>query len=75
MGEIKMHTKFSQKTWRKGPLGRPRYSWEYDIRIDLREVGCDDVDCIHLAEDRDQWQAVVNSNGTSGSIKGGEFVA
>jgi hypothetical protein len=31
------------------------------------------VDCIHLAEVRDQWRAVVNTSESSGSIKGEEF--
>jgi hypothetical protein len=32
------------------------------------------VDWIHLAQDRDQWQALMNSNEPSGSIKGREFL-
>jgi hypothetical protein len=28
--------------------------------MDIREAGWEDVDCIHLAQDRDQWQALVN---------------
>jgi hypothetical protein len=31
-----------------------------NIRIDLREVGWESVDWIHLTEDRDLWQALVN---------------
>jgi hypothetical protein len=30
----------------KRPLGRPRRRWE-DIRMDLREMGCEVVDWIH----------------------------
>jgi hypothetical protein len=29
--------------------------------MDFREIGCEGVDWIHLAQDRDQWQAVVNT--------------
>jgi len=29
--------------------------------MDLMEVGWKDVDWIHIAEDRDQWRAVVNN--------------
>jgi hypothetical protein len=29
--------------------------------MDLREIGCESVDCIHLAHDRDKWRAVVNT--------------
>jgi hypothetical protein len=44
----------------KRPLGRPRRRWE-DIRMDLREIGWGGVDWIDLAEDRDQWRALVNT--------------
>ena len=43
----------------KRPLGRPRRRWEDNIRMDLREVGCDPGEWIDLAEDRDQWRAYV----------------
>ena len=36
----------------KRRLGRPRRRWEDNIRMDLREVGCDPGDCIDLAEYR-----------------------
>ena len=39
----------------KGSLGRLRRRWEDNIKMDLREVGCDPGDWIALAEDRDQW--------------------
>jgi hypothetical protein len=29
--------------------------------MDLREIGCDGVDWIELAQDRDKWRAVVNT--------------
>jgi hypothetical protein len=45
----------------KRPLGRPRRSWVDNIRMDLREVGWGNVDCIGLAKDRNRWRAVVNS--------------
>jgi hypothetical protein len=45
----------------KKPLGRPRRTWEDNIRMDLREIGLEGVDWIHLAQDRDQWRAVVNT--------------
>ena len=45
----------------KRPLGRLRRRWEGNIKIDLREVGCDPGDWIALAEDRDQWRAYVRA--------------
>jgi hypothetical protein len=44
----------------KRPLGRPRRRWVDNIKMDLREVGWD-VDWIDLAQDRDQWRALVNT--------------
>jgi hypothetical protein len=45
----------------KIPLGRPRRRWVDNIRIDLGEVECGDVDWICLAQDRNRWRALVNS--------------
>jgi hypothetical protein len=45
----------------KRPLGRPRRRWVDNIKIDLREIGWDGVDWIHLVQDRDQWKALVNT--------------
>jgi hypothetical protein len=45
----------------KSPLGRPSSRWEDGIKMDLREIGCGDVQWIHLAQDRDRWRAVVNA--------------
>jgi hypothetical protein len=44
----------------KRPLGRPRRRWVNNIKMDLREIGWDAVDWIDLAQDRDQWRALVN---------------
>jgi hypothetical protein len=38
----------------KRPLKRPMCRWEDNIKMDLREIGFGDVDCIYLAQDRDQ---------------------
>ena len=41
----------------KRPLGRPRRRWEDNIKMDLREVGCNPREWIDITEDRDQWLA------------------
>jgi hypothetical protein len=45
----------------KRPLGRPRRRWGENIKMDLGEIGCDCRDWIELAQDRDQWRALVNT--------------
>jgi hypothetical protein len=44
----------------KRPLGRPRRRWEDNIKMGLREIGWGGMDWIDLAQDRDQWRALVN---------------
>jgi hypothetical protein len=38
----------------KRPLGRPRCRWEYNNKMNLKEVGCRGMDWIELAQDRDR---------------------
>jgi hypothetical protein len=45
----------------KGPLGIPRRRWVDNIKMDLTEIGWDCVDWIDLAQDMDQWRALVNT--------------
>jgi hypothetical protein len=33
-------------------LGKPTCKWEDNIKMDLRDIGWDDVVCIHVAQDR-----------------------
>jgi len=43
------------------PLGTPRHRWEDNIKMDLREIGIDGANWIHLAQDRVQWRACVDT--------------
>jgi hypothetical protein len=45
----------------KRPLGRARRRWVDNIKIDLREIGWDGMGWIDLAQDREQWRALVNT--------------
>jgi hypothetical protein len=45
----------------KRPLRRPRRRWEDNNKMDVREIGSDGMDWIDLAQDRDQWRALVNT--------------
>jgi hypothetical protein len=49
------------KPERMRPLGRSRRRWKDNIRMDIQEVGCGDMDWIWLTQDRDRWQALVNA--------------
>jgi hypothetical protein len=45
----------------KRPLGSPKRRWVDNIKMDLREIGWSGMDWIDLAQDRDQWRALVNT--------------
>jgi len=50
-----------EKPERRRPLGRPRRRWMDNIRMDLQEVGCEYMDWIGLAQDRDRWRTLVSA--------------
>jgi hypothetical protein len=43
------------------PLGRPRRRWVDNIKMDRREIGWDGMDWFDLAQDGDQWRALVST--------------
>jgi hypothetical protein len=45
----------------KRPLGGPRRRWEDNIKMDVREIGWGGMDWIDLAQDRDQWRALMST--------------
>jgi hypothetical protein len=45
----------------KMPLGRLRFRWEDNIKMDLQEVGCGGMDWNDPAQDRGSWRAFVNA--------------
>jgi len=62
MGEMKnAFTILVGKPEGKRLLVRPRHRWEDNIRMDLRELGWEGVDWIHLAQDRHQWWTLVKT--------------
>jgi hypothetical protein len=42
-------------------LGKRGRSWKDNIKIALREKGLGGMDWIDLAQDKDQWQVLVNT--------------
>jgi hypothetical protein len=45
----------------KRPLRRPSLIWKDNIKIDIREIGMEGVDWIHLSQGRDRWRALANT--------------
>jgi hypothetical protein len=45
----------------KRPRGRTRRRWEDNIRMDLREIGWESVDWVHLAQITSQWRDLVKT--------------
>jgi hypothetical protein len=62
MGEVRgaYNILVGKPEWRR-PLARPRRRWEDNIKMDLGEIGLEDVNWIHLAQDRDRWRNLVNT--------------
>jgi len=52
---------FGCKTWKEETTWKTRNTWEDNIRMDLREIRSEVVDGIRLAQNRDQWQYLVNT--------------
>jgi hypothetical protein len=51
---------FGNPEWKR-PLDRPRHRWLDNIKMDLRAIEWDGMDWIYLAQDSDQWTALVNT--------------
>jgi hypothetical protein len=43
------------------PSGKLICRWVDNVKIDFREIGWGGVDWIDMAQDRDQWRALVNT--------------
>jgi hypothetical protein len=75
MGEMRNeYNALVRKPEGKRPCKRPRHRWEDYVKMDLWEIGWEDVDWMHLAEDRDHGKPCVYGNESSAFIKGREFL-
>jgi hypothetical protein len=45
----------------KRPFVRPRHRWEDNIKMDLQEEGCGDMDWIELIQNVDRWRALAKA--------------
>jgi hypothetical protein len=57
----------------KRQSGRPRSRWEDNIRMDLREIGWEVVDWIHVTK-RPVADSCEHDNEPLGSVKGGKLL-
>jgi hypothetical protein len=60
MGKRNAYRTLVGKSEENRPLGGPRHRWVGNMKIDLRETGWANMDWIDLAQDRDQWRALVS---------------
>jgi hypothetical protein len=43
------------------PLGKPSCRWEDNVKVDFKKIGWGVMDWIDLAQDMDQWMALMNT--------------
>jgi hypothetical protein len=55
-----MHIGFWWESQKERDYWEDRHRWNDNIKMNLREIGWGDMDWIDLAEDRDQWGALMN---------------
>jgi hypothetical protein len=58
--KINTHRILMGKPEGKRAFGRTRHGGEFNVNMDFQETGCEDMDRINLAKNRDMWWAVVN---------------
>jgi hypothetical protein len=62
MGEIRgVYRVLVWKSEGKRPLGRPRHRFVDNIKMNIQDVGCDGMDWVDVAQNRDRWRALVNA--------------
>jgi hypothetical protein len=61
LGENNAYRILVARSEEKWLLLRDKRRWEDNIKMDLREIALGIMYWIHLADDRDQWEALVNT--------------
>jgi hypothetical protein len=61
MGELNAYKILVGRPEGKKPFGSPARRWEDNIKMNLGETGWGGVEKMHLAQDGDQWRAVVDT--------------
>jgi hypothetical protein len=49
------------KPERKRRIGKPRHRWKNNNEIDLKEIAHEDVNWIHISQNRDRFLAALNT--------------
>ena len=60
-GEYRRKQDLVGKPEGKRTLGRLSRRWEDNIKMDLKEVGCEGMDWISVAQERDRWRALLSA--------------
>jgi hypothetical protein len=56
-------------------LGRHRCRWDGNIKMNLKDIGWSSLNWIHLAQDKVQWRALVNTIMTLVTLNVGKFLS
>jgi hypothetical protein len=51
---------FGERPEGKRPLGRLKRKWKDNIKKDLQEVRCGDMEWNELSQERDRWRKLLN---------------
>lgn len=51
----------SEKHVENGSIGRPAHRWEDNIKMHRKDIGCERIDSIHLAQNEVHWRVVINT--------------
>jgi hypothetical protein len=64
MGEKrKLYKVLMGKPEGKRPLARLRRRWKNGIKMDLRQIGWEGMEWVHLAQDRDRGRGILQTRG------------
>jgi hypothetical protein len=61
MGRRVTHMGFWWESQNEKRSSRRRRRWAANVEVNVGEIGWDGLDLMHLAQDRSQWRALVNT--------------
>jgi hypothetical protein len=63
MGEMRYSHKILTKNLKERITLEIVVMWEYNMKMNIREIECDGMDYKHMAQDSGRWQATLSSVG------------